>query len=198
MVQGELPHRRAGRAWCAQHESPCPGGTWLGKPIPAASRISVHTVLCNSRASCERVATSDCISLPDHKVKDYSEFRHLVALQLPPPDAVSNHSRIPVTRTHADVCIDSSSQDYSEFRHLVAPQLRPSDAILELGCGNSNLGAALAADGFRDVTCTDLSRVVVDRMQRKAARAGSTVRYQVLLDTASRLEMGGASTGPWM
>lgn len=70
-------------------------------------------------------------------------------------------------------------KDYCEFRHLVAPELRPSDGILELGCGNSNLGAALAADGFRDVTCTDLSRVVVDRMQQKAAQAGSSVRYQV-------------------
>jgi SAM-dependent methyltransferase len=70
-------------------------------------------------------------------------------------------------------------QDYSEFRHLVAPELRPADRILELGCGNSGLGSALAADGFQHVTCTDLSQVVVERMQRKAAAAASPVQYQV-------------------
>ena len=73
------------------------------------------------------------------------------------------------------------TQDYSEFRHLVAPQLRPADRILELGCGNSGLGAALAADGYQHVTCTDLSGVVVERMRRKAAAAASTVQYQVHL-----------------
>lgn len=83
-------------------------------------------------------------------------------------------------RSMITVCVPLL-QDYSEFRHLVAPQLRPSDRILELGCGNSGLGAALAADGFHSVTCTDLSRVVVERMQRKADAAGSSVQYQVCL-----------------
>jgi SAM-dependent methyltransferase len=72
-----------------------------------------------------------------------------------------------------------ASQDYSEFRHLVAPELRPTDRVLELGCGNSGLGAALAADGVQHVTCTDLSGVVIERMQRRAAASASGVQYQV-------------------
>ena len=51
------------------------------------------------------------------------------------------------------------SQEYSEFRHLVEPHLRPGARILELGCGNSSLGASLAAAGF-DVTCTDMATTV--------------------------------------
>ena len=70
-------------------------------------------------------------------------------------------------------------QDYSEFRHLVAPELRPTDRVLELGCGNSGLGAALAADGVQHVTCTDLSGVVIERMQHRAAACDSGVQYQV-------------------
>lgn len=61
----------------------------------------------------------------------------------------------------------------------MAPELVASDRVLELGCGNSGLGAALAADGLKRVTCTDLSGVVVQRMQRKATACASGVHYQV-------------------
>lgn len=64
---------------------------------------------------------------------------------------------------------------------MVAPHIKPCDAILELGCGNSGMGAALAADGFSRITCTDLSATVVGKMRAKAAAAGLPITYQVSL-----------------
>ena len=63
---------------------------------------------------------------------------------------------------------------YSHFRHLCLPHMQTSDKILILGCGNSSLTQDLYNDGFCHLTSIDLSDVVIERMQAKAAAAGQT------------------------
>ena len=44
--------------------------------------------------------------------------------------------------------------------------------VLELGCGNSQLCEELYKDGITDITCTDLSAVAVERMQKRLLSKG--------------------------
>lgn len=44
--------------------------------------------------------------------------------------------------------------------------------VLELGCGNSQLSEDLYKDGITKITCTDLSAVAVQNMQRRLLSKG--------------------------
>lgn len=44
--------------------------------------------------------------------------------------------------------------------------------VLELGCGNSQLSEELYNDGFKEITCIDLSAVAVENMQKKLLSKG--------------------------
>lgn len=75
---------------------------------------------------------------------------------------------------------------YSYFRHLCVPHLHSSNKILILGCGNSSLTQDLYNDGFHNLTSIDLSEVVVEQMQAKAAAAGQTeICWQVRVNIAN-------------
>lgn len=50
---------------------------------------------------------------------------------------------------------------------MLAPYIRRGDRILIPGCGNSTLGRDLHRDGFRDVTCVDISRICVSMMEER-------------------------------
>lgn len=63
---------------------------------------------------------------------------------------------------------------YASFRHLIQRAVRPTDRILILGNGNSNLPFELLADGFANVTSSDLSPVVTERMRLKAEARGAS------------------------
>ncbi|CAL1353377.1 unnamed protein product [Linum trigynum] len=63
-------------------------------------------------------------------------------------------------------------KDYSHFRHLILAHIPPNSSVLELGCGNSQLSDEMYRDGIKDLTCTDLSPVAVDRMQRRLLSKG--------------------------
>ena len=58
--------------------------------------------------------------------------------------------------------------DYAMFRGELAPHIPSKQArILVLGCGTSTLSADLYRDGFLDVTSTDYSPVVIEKMQQR-------------------------------
>ncbi|KAK1291981.1 hypothetical protein QJS10_CPB17g02582 [Acorus calamus] len=61
---------------------------------------------------------------------------------------------------------------YSHFRDLLLKHLLPNHSVLEIGCGNSQLCEELYRDGFKNLTCIDLSAVAVDRMQKKLSAIG--------------------------
>ncbi|PSS29397.1 Endothelin-converting enzyme 2 region like [Actinidia chinensis var. chinensis] len=63
-------------------------------------------------------------------------------------------------------------KDYSHFRHLIQQHVHPNSSVLELGCGNSQLCEELYKDGVTDITCTDLSAVAVERMQKRLLSKG--------------------------
>lgn len=71
-------------------------------------------------------------------------------------------------------------KEYSHFKHLFTPQIQPSDDILILGCGNSSLTQDLYLDGYKQLTSVDLSPVVIEHMQTKAAAASQgDITWQV-------------------
>ncbi|KAK6946190.1 Methyltransferase domain [Dillenia turbinata] len=63
-------------------------------------------------------------------------------------------------------------KDYSHFRHLIQAHVSPNSTVLELGCGNSQLSDELYKDGVRDITCIDLSKVAVERTQKRLLSKG--------------------------
>ncbi|KAF3435629.1 hypothetical protein FNV43_RR22720 [Rhamnella rubrinervis] len=63
-------------------------------------------------------------------------------------------------------------KDYSHFRHLIQAHLNPNSSVLELGCGNSQLSEDLFEDGITKITCTDLSAVAVQNMQKRLLSKG--------------------------
>ncbi|XP_026456164.1 EEF1A lysine methyltransferase 4 isoform X2 [Papaver somniferum] len=65
-------------------------------------------------------------------------------------------------------------KDYSHFRHLIQLYIKPISptSVLELGCGNSQLGEELHRDGITGLTCIDLSAVAVDNMQKRLLSKG--------------------------
>lgn len=76
-------------------------------------------------------------------------------------------------------------KDYSHFRHLILENVRSSDRVLELGCGNSRLSIDMFRDGITHITCSDLSPVAVQEMQKhlEAERCtGVTVVVADMLD----------------
>ncbi|KAI3957508.1 hypothetical protein MKX01_001867 [Papaver californicum] len=68
-------------------------------------------------------------------------------------------------------------KDYSHFRHLIQLYIKPISptSVLELGCGNSQLGEELHKDGITGLTCIDLSAVAVDNMQKRLLSKGIKV-----------------------
>lgn len=79
-------------------------------------------------------------------------------------------------------------KDYSHFSHFITPQLLLSDRILVLGCGNSSLTQELHRDGFKHLTSTDLSPVVIERMQAKSAAANQgDIKWQVGVHSSALL-----------
>ncbi|KAL3656010.1 hypothetical protein CASFOL_000406 [Castilleja foliolosa] len=63
-------------------------------------------------------------------------------------------------------------KDYSHFRHLILRHIKPSASVLEVGCGNSQLCEELYKDGITELTCIDLSSVVVEKMKQRLASNG--------------------------
>mgnify|MGYP006099725301 CR=1 FL=1 len=47
--------------------------------------------------------------------------------------------------------------DYDSIAGLLSNMVRKTGRILEVGCGNSNLGMEMAEDQFQDITCIDFS-----------------------------------------
>ncbi|KAI3843673.1 hypothetical protein MKW98_013609 [Papaver atlanticum] len=68
-------------------------------------------------------------------------------------------------------------KEYSHFRHLIQLYIKPISptSVLELGCGNSQLGEELHKDGITGLTCIDLSAVAVDNMQKRLLSKGIKV-----------------------
>ena len=60
-------------------------------------------------------------------------------------------------------------KSYADFRHLVVPHLTPASSILILGCGNSALPLELHRDGFKRLSCLDISPNVIRQMRGRAA-----------------------------
>ncbi|KMT00506.1 hypothetical protein BVRB_9g218050 [Beta vulgaris subsp. vulgaris] len=58
-------------------------------------------------------------------------------------------------------------KDYSHFRHLISDHIHPNSSVLEVGCGNSQLSDEMYKDGIKNVTCTDLSPIAVDNVQKR-------------------------------
>ncbi|KAK6916520.1 Methyltransferase type 11 [Dillenia turbinata] len=67
-------------------------------------------------------------------------------------------------------------KDYFHFSHLIQPH------VLELGCGNSELSDELYKDGVRDITCIDLCKVAVERMQKRLLSEEIKVLVAGMLD----------------
>ncbi|KAG6545607.1 hypothetical protein Mapa_012961 [Marchantia paleacea] len=71
-------------------------------------------------------------------------------------------------------------KDYSHFRHLILANVKPTDRVLEVGCGNSQMGMEMFKDGIRQITRTDLSPVAVKHMQERCAALGfEGIRHEV-------------------
>ncbi|XP_038988846.1 EEF1A lysine methyltransferase 4 [Phoenix dactylifera] len=58
-------------------------------------------------------------------------------------------------------------QKYKTLAPLLDLYLRRSHRLLLVGCGNSELGEHMIADGYQDVVNIDISSVVVEAMQKK-------------------------------
>ncbi|KAL2927506.1 EEF1A lysine methyltransferase 4 [Bienertia sinuspersici] len=58
-------------------------------------------------------------------------------------------------------------KDYSHFRHLILEHIHPNSSVLELGCGNSQLSDEMYKNGIKNITCTDLSPVAVEKVQKR-------------------------------
>ncbi|OAE23903.1 hypothetical protein AXG93_1217s1150 [Marchantia polymorpha subsp. ruderalis] len=71
-------------------------------------------------------------------------------------------------------------KDYSHFRHLILANVKPTDRVLEVGCGNSQMGVEMFKDGICQITRTDLSPVAVKHMQERSAALGfEGIRHEV-------------------
>jgi SAM-dependent methyltransferase len=61
----------------------------------------------------------------------------------------------------------------------IGDKLKPTDRILVIGCGRSQLSAALHDAGFQQITSTDLSTVAVDTMRRENQEIRPLIRWLV-------------------
>ena len=58
-------------------------------------------------------------------------------------------------------------QPWPQIKPSVAKYIAGKGACLNVGCGNSNMGDDLVADGFSKVTCIDFSGVVISQMKQR-------------------------------
>ncbi|KAJ8441951.1 hypothetical protein Cgig2_020096 [Carnegiea gigantea] len=63
-------------------------------------------------------------------------------------------------------------KDYTHFRHLILQHIPRSSSVLEVGCGNSQLSDEMYKDGIKNITCTDLSPIAVDKVQKRLSSKG--------------------------
>lgn len=63
-------------------------------------------------------------------------------------------------------------KDYTHFRHLILQHIRQNSSVLEVGCGNSQLSDEMYKDGIKNITCTDLSPIAVDKVQKRLSSKG--------------------------
>ena len=100
-------------------------------------------------------------------------------------DPLPNSNKDYLDKAYWDARFQSEQQydwfkGYSQFSHLVTPHIKLTDRILILGCGNSSLTQDLYADGYKHLTSVDLSPVVIQHMQAKAAAAHQDdIKWQV-------------------
>lgn len=66
---------------------------------------------------------------------------------------------------------------YSHFKALRWHRYLRGGNILEIGCGNSNFMADAHADGFRDITCTDIDQNVINTMRERSGVADNSLQY---------------------
>ena len=72
---------------------------------------------------------------------------------------------------------------FDYFRSTINENVPKDWSVLYAGCGSSNLGADLVADGYTDVTIGDISRVALH--QQKIRHKGTALKYfqGTMLDT---------------
>lgn len=68
---------------------------------------------------------------------------------------------------------------YEEFKNLMHQHVKREENILIVGCGNSGMTEAMYRDGYCSIVSTDISEVVVEKMQQKAASNGCEGEEQV-------------------
>lgn len=75
--------------------------------------------------------------------------------------------------------------DYRELCSVLHKYIKQTDKILVVGCGNSSLSAVLYDYGYKDITNTDVSRVVIDQMKLKYTlnRPGLIYEYMDVTQT---------------
>ncbi|XP_052782902.1 EEF1A lysine methyltransferase 4-like [Mya arenaria] len=56
---------------------------------------------------------------------------------------------------------------YSSFQHLLRRDILPQQHILTIGCGNSSMSTDMYENGFKHITNTDFSPVVIEKMAEK-------------------------------
>eukprot|EP00747_Dinoflagellata_sp_TGD_P191339 gnl/TRDRNA2_/TRDRNA2_54566_c0_seq1.p1 gnl/TRDRNA2_/TRDRNA2_54566_c0~~gnl/TRDRNA2_/TRDRNA2_54566_c0_seq1.p1 ORF type:complete len:265 (+),score=36.95 gnl/TRDRNA2_/TRDRNA2_54566_c0_seq1:77-871(+) len=79
------------------------------------------------------------------------------------------------------------------FVPLVKPHMKQSDRVLQLGCGNSLVAEALAADGFTNVMSVDISpSVIAANQERYPVKDFPSLRFEVA-DVFAMSNFGSAS-----
>ena len=68
---------------------------------------------------------------------------------------------------------------YAAFAPVVRRLVATDARVLLVGCGNSELTTDLAADGYTQLTSSDYSAAVIERMRAKSAGAHPAIRWVV-------------------
>jgi SAM-dependent methyltransferase len=74
-------------------------------------------------------------------------------------------------------------EDYETLKQLISKYCpdKANARILNLGCGNSTLPSDMYDDGYRDIENVDISKVVIDQMQRTcAAKVGLSCKCCII------------------
>ena len=69
---------------------------------------------------------------------------------------------------------------YEYIKVKIKKYAEPEHKILIIGCGNSTLAEEMYEDGYTDIECVDISRVVIDQMTDKYAEKCPDIRWQQL------------------
>lgn len=77
----------------------------------------------------------------------------------------------------SDVCL-RRYLGYDALRNLIEGVAEKNKHILLAGCGSSNMAADMHADGYTSVMNVDISRVIIDEMQRRYASISRLVESQ--------------------